>query len=214
MASSSSSSLPLPVHIQGPIVKGFGRGSRELGIPTANFPQNIVDQHSALTSLPEGVYYGFATLHEGDQAGEAAPSLEDLNLEAEEYVYDMVMSIGWNPFYQNEKKSAETHLMHPCFDENKNSSDKDKRFKDLYGLELSVVVLGYLRGQEDFSGVEALIEAIQGDIRQAKELLGGIRRGYGRQRSRSVSGGVGECGEEEEKDKGDKKSLLSLFDDE
>ncbi|ELT90094.1 hypothetical protein CAPTEDRAFT_89069 [Capitella teleta] len=73
-----------PYFAQGKVIKGFGRGSKELGIPTANFPDTVVDQ------LPEafeaGIYYGWASID-----GEA--------------VHRMVMSVGWNPFYHNSKKT-------------------------------------------------------------------------------------------------------------
>ena len=73
-----------PHFSSGEVVKGFGRGSKQLGIPTANYPNSVVD------NLPEafnqGVYYGWAQVDNGP-------------------VYKMVMSIGTNPFYNNEKKS-------------------------------------------------------------------------------------------------------------
>ena len=81
----------LPHFSRGEIVKGFGRGSSELGFLTANFPQQVIDQ------LPEelvgGIYFGFAQVDNGP-------------------VHDMVMSIGWNPFYNNEKRAMETHIIH------------------------------------------------------------------------------------------------------
>lgn len=87
----------LPYFTSGEIVKGFGRGSKQLGIPTANFPQDVVDQ------LPEevgtGTYFGFASVGDGT-------------------VYKMVMSIGWNPFFKNKHKSMETHILHKFEDEN------------------------------------------------------------------------------------------------
>ena len=50
----------------------------------ANFPANVVDK------LPEaistGIYYGWACVDRGP-------------------IYKMVMSIGWNPYYKNTKKS-------------------------------------------------------------------------------------------------------------
>ena len=68
-----------PIFVEGEVVKGFGRGSKELGIPTANFPESVVE------GLPEGtgtgVYYGWARVDQGP-------------------VHKMVMSIGWNPFYK------------------------------------------------------------------------------------------------------------------
>lgn len=50
---------PFPISVAGPIVRGFGRGSAELGIPTANIPLAglSVGGHDDLES---GVYYGWA----------------------------------------------------------------------------------------------------------------------------------------------------------
>jgi riboflavin kinase len=70
----------------------------------------------------------------------------------------MVMSIGWNPFYQNEKRAMETHLLHQ-FQE------------DLYGKLLKVAVLGYLRPERNFESLQDLIKAIENDIKQAEEKL-------------------------------------------
>jgi len=82
----------LPYFALGEIVKGFGRGSKELGCPTANYPLEVVRQ------LPKdfqtGVYFGWANLNNGD-------------------VHKMVMNIGWCPFYNNTEKSMETHILHP-----------------------------------------------------------------------------------------------------
>ncbi len=73
-----------PHYASGAVVKGFGRGSKELGIPTANYPDEVVDK------LPDyfnqGVYYGWAQVDNGP-------------------VYKMVMSIGTNPYYNNQKKT-------------------------------------------------------------------------------------------------------------
>lgn len=45
-----------PVQLSGPVVAGFGRGSRQLGVPTANIdPPPLLDQ---LKRLPKGVYFG------------------------------------------------------------------------------------------------------------------------------------------------------------
>ncbi len=65
-----------------------------------------------------------------------------------------------NPFYKNEKKTAEPHLLH-TFPE------------DFYGQEIRVVVCGYLRPETSFPSLDALIAAIQTDIRLAKERLEG-----------------------------------------
>ncbi|KAH8336467.1 putative riboflavin kinase [Drosophila kikkawai] len=127
----------LPLFAGGEIVRGFGRGSKELGIPTANFPLDVVK--SLPETLPTGAYYGWANVDNGP-------------------VYKMVLSIGWNPFYNNKEKSVETHMLHDfnC---------------DLYGQILKICIVGYLRPERSFDSLESLIAAIQNDIATAKELL-------------------------------------------
>ncbi|XP_018333758.1 riboflavin kinase [Agrilus planipennis] len=81
----------LPHFSEGKVIKGFGRGSKELGIPTANFPDDVVKDFPK--ELGTGVYFGFASVNNGP-------------------VYKMVMSVGWNPYYKNVQKSMETHILH------------------------------------------------------------------------------------------------------
>uniref|UniRef100_A0A4W2FNE0 Riboflavin kinase n=1 Tax=Bos indicus x Bos taurus TaxID=30522 RepID=A0A4W2FNE0_BOBOX len=127
----------LPYFCRGQVVRGFGRGSKQLGIPTANFPEQVVDNLPA--DISTGIYYGWASVGNGD-------------------VHKMVVSIGWNPYYKNTKKSMETHIMH-TFKE------------DFYGEILKVAIVGYLRPEKNFDSLEALISAIQGDIEEAKKRL-------------------------------------------
>eukprot|EP00878_Enallax_costatus_P022110 GHUV01023446.1.p1 GENE.GHUV01023446.1~~GHUV01023446.1.p1 ORF type:complete len:346 (+),score=74.28 GHUV01023446.1:1008-2045(+) len=78
--------------LKGTVVKGFGRGSKELGIPTAN-----VDADSLRHTIAEavtGIYCGWASIGSSKE------------------VYRMCMSIGWNPFYGNKEKTAEPWILH------------------------------------------------------------------------------------------------------
>lgn len=130
--------LPLePWHMGGPVVKGFGRGSKVLGIPTANLStegySELLEQH------PSGVYFGWAGL----------PTRG---------VYKMVMSIGWNPYFDNPEKTIEPWLLHD-FGE------------DFYGEELRLVVVGYIRPEANFPSLESLIARIQEDGRIAEKAL-------------------------------------------
>ncbi|XP_046397598.1 riboflavin kinase [Ischnura elegans] len=127
----------LPHFASGVVIKGFGRGSKQLGIPTANFPESVVD--SLPQELNTGVYYGWANVDGGP-------------------VYKMVMSIGWNPYYKNTKKSMETHILHTFPD-------------DFYGSLLRVCLLGYIRPERDFQSLDDLIAAIKADIVVADEAL-------------------------------------------
>ncbi len=45
------------------------------------------------SQLVGGIYWGLASVEQGP-------------------VYGMVMSIGWNPFYKDEKRAMETHILH------------------------------------------------------------------------------------------------------
>ena len=121
--------------ITGKVVKGYGRGAKELGFPTANLSCDAVEK---VTPLGNGVYYGYCRLRG--------------------LVFPMVMSIGENDFYKNEKKSAEVHILHN-FDDN------------FYGENLDVVIYEFIRPQKDYNNVAQLIEAIHNDISHAKHKL-------------------------------------------
>ncbi|KAJ2823146.1 riboflavin kinase, partial [Coemansia sp. 'formosensis'] len=128
---------PYPKLVEGVVVKGFGRGSKELGIPTANLPSEVVDRD--LDKIPIGVYYGWAQVGDGE-------------------VYPMVMSLGWNPFYKNEKRSGEVHIIN--------------KFKDdFYGQNMKIAILGYIRPERDYDSLEALVNDINFDIRAGVESL-------------------------------------------
>ncbi|KAI9579966.1 putative riboflavin kinase [Glossina fuscipes] len=127
----------LPYYASGCIVEGFRRGSSELGVPTANYPLEVVK--SLPCCFKTGIYYGWANVDNGP-------------------VYKMVMSIGWNPFYNNKEKSMETHILHD-FD------------CDLYGSLLKTCIAGFLRPEKNFDSLEDLIHAIQEDKCLAKDLL-------------------------------------------
>ncbi|GJN01121.1 hypothetical protein PR202_ga18360 [Eleusine coracana subsp. coracana] len=130
--------LPIePWFISGPVIKGFGRGSKVLGIPTANLPaESFSDLASEHTS---GVYFGWAGL-------------------STRGIYKMVMSIGWNPYFDNTEKTVEPWLLND-FGE------------DFYGEELHLAIVGYIRPEANFPSLESLIERIHEDGRIAEKAL-------------------------------------------
>lgn len=75
--------------IRATVIKGFGRGSKELGIRTANLDETTSFE---MARDGTGVFMGFCKLND--------------------VVYPMVMSVGWNPFYKNKVPSAEVHILH------------------------------------------------------------------------------------------------------
>ncbi|CAA7260192.1 unnamed protein product [Cyclocybe aegerita] len=132
---------PFPIALDGPVQKGFGRGSKDLGCPTANLPDESITPISSVAKT--GVYYGYAQVIPPAEHPEGF-SLEDLK------VLPMVMSLGWNPFYKNEKLTAEIHIIHEFG-------------RDFYGYEMRAIVLGYIRPELDYISREALIEDIEVD---------------------------------------------------
>ncbi|KAH1066021.1 hypothetical protein J1N35_031008 [Gossypium stocksii] len=126
-----------PWYISGPVIKGFGRGSKVLGIPTANLSPK--GHSSLLSEHPSGVYFGWAGL-------------------STRGVYKMVMSIGWNPYFNNAEKTIEPWLLHEFTE-------------DFYGEELRLVIVGYLRPEVNFPSLESLIAKIHEDKRIAESAL-------------------------------------------
>ncbi|XP_042403400.1 bifunctional riboflavin kinase/FMN phosphatase-like isoform X1 [Zingiber officinale] len=130
--------LPIePCYIGGPVVKGFGRGSKILGIPTANLPAENFS--SVLSEHTSGVYFGWAGL-------------------SSRGIFKMVMSIGWNPYFDNAEKTVEPWLLHD-FGE------------DFYGEELRLAIVGYIRPEANFPTLESLIARIHEDGRIAERAL-------------------------------------------
>ena len=124
----------MQITVIGEVVKGFGRGSKDLGIPTANLDKEAATQLE--NTLKTGIYYGYAFL--------------------KEVRYPMVMSYGWNPFYKNEVRSCEVHII--------------KTLEDFYGETLKITILGYIRPELDYTGVDDLIRDIELDIQTALEM--------------------------------------------
>lgn len=115
-----SPEAPFPIYMSGAVQKGFGRGGKDLGCPTgmlrvslntcqiadsrehsiANLPDEALESMASVTTT--GIYYGYARVHpEVEESGKTGDCKgEDLE------TYPMVMSLGWNPFYKNEKMTA------------------------------------------------------------------------------------------------------------
>lgn len=129
-----------------------------LSFITANYEISVVK--NLPPDFATGVYCGWASVDDGD-------------------VHKMVMSVGWNPFFDNKEKSMvcehipshktpskdsyfifqETHILHKFSDPN------------LYDRVLKVCITNFLRPEANFTTVENLIVAINGDIETAKQLL-------------------------------------------
>ena len=130
------------LRLSGKIVPGFGRGSKSLGVPTANL--DLPD----LQKLPlkNGVYFGWARLD------------QQANSDSPEPVRMMCCSYGNNPYFNNEMNTLEVHIIH---DFN----------QDLYDRQLKIIVCGFIREQSSFASIEQLIERIHKDLELTKQSL-------------------------------------------
>jgi len=160
-----STSKKFPARLIGTVVRGFGRGSRDLGVPTANLG---IDEslrirpaaaagpptadaysyaHPALGHLSKGIYWGFA------------------RIAAEDAVYPAAISVGTNPTYGNDSVTIEPHLIAPPDGgDRRRSSCGETVLPDFYGKTLRLSVVGFLREEERYDSLEALIVAIKNDI--------------------------------------------------
>ncbi|CRG93948.1 riboflavin kinase / FAD synthase family protein, putative [Plasmodium gallinaceum] len=74
------------IYIYGEVVKGFGRGSKYLNLPTAN----ISSSNLAYVDIMPGIYFGISKL--------------------KNKIYKTVISIGYNPYFKNKHMTIEAFL--------------------------------------------------------------------------------------------------------
>ena len=70
----------------------------------------------------------------------------------------MVMSIGYNPFYGNAVRSAEVHVLHGFA-------------ADFYDAHMRLLILGFVREEQNYDSLEALVEDINTDCDVARASL-------------------------------------------
>ena len=146
----------LPLRLQSTVVRGFGRGSSDLGIPTANLDRSNCQAKSvplgtnpSLANLPTGIYWGYGRI-------------------GNDRVYTSAISIGYNPTYGNSEKTVEPHLIASESDPRRHSSSCGETvLQDFYDQPIRLTVVEYLRPELPFTTLENLIEAIKNDISQS-----------------------------------------------
>ena len=141
--------------LRGMVSTGYGRGSKKIGVPTANLKASelaskgtveMLDRSGGarsgtLEALPRGVYVAWARLRG--------------------VVHPAVVNVGLSPTFEeaeNPEPIAEAHLLDPID-------------ADFYGEELALLLLGYVRPERKFPGFDELIAAIRADIDTAGRAL-------------------------------------------
>lgn len=137
--------------VRGEVVRGAGRGGKELGYPTANlyFPDSV--------ALPaDGVYAGWFTITD-DRAIDRDISRDIDGDMVPGQRYPSAISVGTNPTFGDERRSVEAFVI--------------DRNADLYGHHVMVEFVGHLREMVKFNGVDDLLEAMARDVSTAREIL-------------------------------------------
>lgn len=147
--------LGRPYHMTGEVVHGDARG-RQLGIPTANL------QPWEGKILPaKGVYATWAWVAEGadGRAGQDEAVFLPGNAGANRRRVAAVTNIGLRPTFpgQPDAPRIEAHLL--AFN------------RDLYGQPLTLEFIEYLRPEQRFPSIDALLAQIETDKERAKEVF-------------------------------------------
>lgn len=130
-----------PVIFSGIVQHGDHRG-RLIGFPTANLRP---DEHRLLPA--DGVYAVRVHVPHGSESDSYQQST----------VYNGVANIGIRPTFDEQERLVEAHLLDTTI--------------DLYGKLITVEFITHLRGEQRFSGIDALKAQIQSDAQQARQIL-------------------------------------------
>ena len=133
--------IPVQATIEGKVVHGFKRGSKELGVPTANI--EMTEQNTEIANkLVPGVYAATCHFMNGEEKATARDTSK---------IYACALSIGWNPQYENPTKTVEVFII-------------ENFENDFYDEKLHIELKAFMRGEALFGNFDSLILAIQCDI--------------------------------------------------
>lgn len=133
---------------QGVVETGYGRGSKKLGFPTANLPH--FDKEISKSDIMDGVYIGWA------------------RIQSESTLFPCIANIGKSPTFvgeENRVRIIESYLL---------SSSEGVIPDDFYGQILKVALVGFIRPEMKFSGLDELVGQINHDVESADRILGQI----------------------------------------
>jgi riboflavin kinase len=104
--------------------------------------------------LPTGIYWGFCRIGASDT------------------IYKTACSIGYNPYYGNNTKTVEPHLIALSNDTTHRHASKcgESLLGDFYDQPIRLTLVGYLRPELPFEGIDKLIAAIKQDIVDTERL--------------------------------------------
>ena len=147
--SAANDLLGHPLLLQGIVQHGDKRG-RQIGFPTAN-----IRPDSDKLLPPDGVYAVYVHIQNAQEGSRALAGPGDLQLASP--VYKGVANIGVRPTFNGKERLVEVHLLDTNL--------------DLYDKLLTVEFIEHLRGEQRFSGIDALRTQIVSDVQKAHHIL-------------------------------------------
>lgn len=139
--------LPQVMVMRGEVSRGYGRGSAQLGVPTANL--NEADFAGRLQPVPTGVYCGWAVV-EGAQGRAGA------------VVHRAVVNVGYSPTFagaENAQKIVEAHLL-PGGSSGTEAGGASLFEAPFYGAQMRLLLCAYIRPEHKFGQFPLLVGAI------------------------------------------------------
>lgn len=137
---------------RGPVDRGYGRGGKKLGFPTANLPSSLFQ--NALSNVPNGVYFGWAVLEDrtnNNNGGGRGP-------------HKAVVNVGVSPTFEgaeNPEKIIEAHL----------AVEGKQGLSDFYGETMRLQLDAFMRPERKFPSFPELMAQITADVQDAKAAL-------------------------------------------
>ncbi|KAG8459426.1 hypothetical protein KFE25_013062 [Diacronema lutheri] len=151
--------LPRVMLLRGEVSRGYGRGSAQLGVPTANLREQ--DFAGELAHVPTGVYAGWAVI-EG-AAGRAG-----------EVVHRAVVNVGYSPTFagaENAQKIVEAHLLPGGPSGRENGGGALFAPASFYGAQMRLLLCAFVRPEHKFESFPLLLAAIHKDVDEAARVL-------------------------------------------
>ena len=137
-----------PCFIEGQVVKGYGRGSRELACPTANIEKSVVN----LVNLSNGVFYGFAQLLPTTKSDSIQTNSPDSQ------VFMCCTNVGYCPQYGNSQRSIEAYIFNDFG-------------RDFYDEHLKIALCAKIRNEMVFKSIDELKIQIHNDLETTRIAL-------------------------------------------
>ena len=144
---------------RGPVDRGFGRGGKKLGFPTANLPSSLFQ--NALVDVPNGVYFGWAVIEGGTEGASSS---------GRNVPHKAVVNVGISPTFEGEEnpeKIIEAHLTRT----KTTHDDNDSTLSDFYGETMRLQLDAFMRPEQKFPSFPELVAQITADVQDSNAAL-------------------------------------------